>query len=1176
MEWKRKAILSKLYYESADIVFIQEAHFTCIQEANRMINKFWKGRHFWSFGTNLSRGVGILLAKDLNYKLLKHEFDFDGRTVIVDIEMGNMKLRLMCCYAPNCPTERRKYINDLDIYLINNFENILGGDWNFVENIELDKWGGNLDNGDSGKIQMNKLKADFLLVDAFRARYPNRIEHTWRREDIHCRLDRWYIPENMRIWVDNVKHTYCSESDHFYTILNFKGFNNEIGRFGPGYWKHNTKVYEDPNFVAELTFLWERKLSQNVLKDDFWWENCKVEFKKLIIKYSRKLSDHTRKQIGALEEAAHSFLSWIAFSQDPVIIQQSEEALKQIKSELNDILVSKFEGAMIRTRAKLLEQGEKPTRYFLQMEKTVAKSKLIREVKMGENRVITEPAGIIREVRNFWKDIFKSEQVDDLAMDFFLTDTGLPRVPPHLVEHCEGPLSVREAGQALAAMKNGKSPGSDGLGCEFYKKFWHLFGEAFVAMVNLCFLNGQLTESQRLALITLLCKDKSLHYLLKHWRPISLINVDAKIISKSISNRLKKVLPFIISEDQTCSVEGRSISDNIHLLRNVFDYVESKNIGCACIGLDQKKAFDRVEHKWLMKVLDYFGFGPDFKKWITVLYTNLKSSVIINGHISEEFDYERGVKQGCPLSPLLYILVIEPFSNRVRSDLAIRGLDLPGDERQTKIIQYADDSHMILMDTKSISRALTLFEIFERASGSQRNTDKCHAIWLGKFRDRADTPFGLKWGSYKKLLGIIMGSGETRDHMQQNWGKVFSSFLLTLRENFSRSCSLYGRALVANTLAVSTIVYTASHITMPVDFCKQFTKKLFHFIWSRPENSKKGPWEPIKRETLYAPAKEGGINLVCIKTKCEALLIKHIFNLIAFSYSDYRPKWMAFSIYWIGLGLRDFNSDFASNLIPHCMDYRPSFYEKSYALFKNYIEKFPMQNPANSRTVKQIYLDLMQDVVVKPRIENNVNFQNIDFRPIWTTCKTNFFDPELKTFRFKVAHGILPLNAMLFRFHISRDHNCTFCNRVDSPETAEHFFISCPQICKLWEFVTPILFKLCNHRLKIDKESVLFCKLPKNMSAISKDMVQYVIALAMFAAWKTRNSILANRGNFGSNRGGGSGVMSALDFFKKHLKFRMRADFSRYRDFRILEYHWAKNEAFCKISEGGDSLEFLF
>ena len=80
----------------------------------------------------------------------------------------------------------------------------------------------------------------------------------------------------------------------------------------------------------------------------------------------------------------------------------------------------------------------------------------------------------------------------------------------------------------------------------------------------------------------------------------------------------------------------------------------------------------------------------------------------------------------------------------------------------------------------------------------------------------------------------------------------------------------------------------------------------------------------------------------------------------------------------------------------------------------------------------------------------------------------------------------------------------------------------------------------------------------------------------MFSAWKVQNSVIANRGRFGSNRGGGSGEVSALDFFKKHLKFRIRADFCRYRDFRILEYHWSKNEALCKISEGGDSLEFLF
>ena len=101
----------------------------------------------------------------------------------------------------------------------------------------------------------------------------------------------------MKTWVDNVSHKVCTVSDHFFTILDFKGFDNESGRFGPGYWKQNTKVYDDPLFVLDMNNLWQNDLQNNVLKDDFWWENCKVQFKKLIIRHSRKLSDRTRKQL---------------------------------------------------------------------------------------------------------------------------------------------------------------------------------------------------------------------------------------------------------------------------------------------------------------------------------------------------------------------------------------------------------------------------------------------------------------------------------------------------------------------------------------------------------------------------------------------------------------------------------------------------------------------------------------------------------------------------------------------------------------------------------------------------------------------------------------------------------------------------------------------------------------
>ena len=120
-------------------------------------------------------------------------------------------------------------------------------------------------------------------------------------------------------------------------------------------------------------------------------------------------------------------------------------------------------------------------------------------------------------------------------------------------------------------MQNNKTPGSDGLPAEFYKKFFPLFGKDFVNMINLCYLWDKLTSSQRLSLITLLCKNREFHYLLNYWRPISLLNVDYKIVSKTLSLRLRKVLPYIIHGDQTCSVIGRSITDNVHLFRNIFD-----------------------------------------------------------------------------------------------------------------------------------------------------------------------------------------------------------------------------------------------------------------------------------------------------------------------------------------------------------------------------------------------------------------------------------------------------------------------------------------------------------------------------------------------------------------------------------------------------------------------------
>ena len=137
-------------------------------------------------------------------------------------------------------------------------------------------------------------------------------------------------------------------------------------------------------------------------------------------------------------------------------------------------------------------------------------------------------------------------------------------------------------------------------------------------------------------------------------------------------------MPYIVNMDQTCSVTGRSIVDNVHLLRNIFDFTEQKQIKCAFINLDQAKAFDRVSIGYLLQVLLAFGFGISFVKWIELLYNDIYSSVIVNGHIGEAFPVGRGVRQGCAISPLLYVLSMEPFANRIRRSPTFKGLNLPG------------------------------------------------------------------------------------------------------------------------------------------------------------------------------------------------------------------------------------------------------------------------------------------------------------------------------------------------------------------------------------------------------------------------------------------------------------------------------------------------------------------
>ena len=214
---------------------------------------------------------------------------------------------------------------------------------------------------------------------------------------------------------------------------------------------------------------------------------------------------------------------------------------------------------------------------------------------------------------------------------------------------------------ALDTFQAIKSPGEDGFTVEFYKFFVGLLGEDLVASFNASCDANELSISQRRGVITctLIPKEDRSLLELSNWRPITLLNVDCKVATKAFAKRIESLLPKLVHSDQTGFIKGRYIGQNIRLIIDIMEHRKSHNTPGILVSLDFQKAFDSLEWSFMMKTLDIFNFGTSIKPWISTFYTNIESAAINNGFTTTWFKPSRGLRQGCPLSPYLFVLSVE-------------------------------------------------------------------------------------------------------------------------------------------------------------------------------------------------------------------------------------------------------------------------------------------------------------------------------------------------------------------------------------------------------------------------------------------------------------------------------------------------------------------------------------
>ena len=392
---------------------------------------------------------------------------------------------------------------------------------------------------------------------------------------------------------------------------------------------------------------------------------------------------------------------------------------------------------------------------------------------------------------------------------------------------------------------------------------------------------------------------------LTNWRPITLLNTDYKIIAKTLANRLKKVLAYCINVDQTCSVPGRSIVDNCALIRASIYYCQASNTEAAVISLDQSKAFDRVDREYLFRVLTRYGFNPSFIQWIKTLYFSIGSHVIVNNHLTLKVAMERGVRQGCPLSPLLYILTAEPLAIRIRSNPNIRGLQVPETTDCVKISSYADDNTVFIGTSEGFVALQRELSIYEEASGAVLNRKKSHGLWMGPWRNRMDSPLGIQWSSTSiKSLGITYFPSYY-DTVIYNWNEAMTKLDAVLDNWRKRDLSYQGRSQVLSKFALSKVYYIAKTLTIPQNYIRQIEIKARQFIWR--------DCSPLVKWTVcIGPKSVGGLNAPHVLSRFESFKLLWIQYLLD---PEKTARWKQFATFWYGqvgclyqLGLRVFAS----------------------------------------------------------------------------------------------------------------------------------------------------------------------------------------------------------------------------------------------------------------------------
>ena len=442
------------------------------------------------------------------------------------------------------------------------------------------------------------------------------------------------------------------------------------------------------------------------------------------------------------------------------------------------------------------------------------------------------------------------------------------------------PIAQAEVAAAVMSMNNGSSPGADGIPAEWYKLFSQHVRDPLMECFEYTYETGSLCESERVGVISLFHKGKDLDTgSLNNWRPSSLTNTDYKILAKVLSLRLNTVIDKILGDQQKGFIKGRNISFIHRQIDDILDLQRNLEDAGIILAIDYRQAFDSLDTNCIIKSLELFGFGQSFIKWIKILNTDRLACVKNGGHVSSLFSMSSGVRQGCPISPQLFIIAVEIMAQKILQDNNIKGLNPYNGSKSMKVSQYADDTSLFLHDLLDLKIAISHLDSFSVFSGLLLNYNKTFALSTnGAVIDTEGLTIQFK--DTLKILGVYFSNSKPTCQISENWTVRFENCIRIFDRWSRRNLSLVGKMHIIKTFGLSQFIFIMQSIALPKDVLDRINQLFFRFLW-RKKFCNRRAYEKVKRKVVCNRWEMGGLNMFDIYYFQDAILLAWIEALVA-------------------------------------------------------------------------------------------------------------------------------------------------------------------------------------------------------------------------------------------------------------------------------------------------------